>query len=64
MIFEIKHVNRMRPMLRHLVLLLFSLYVLNAIGAIESLNGVFGSRRYLNFLWLCLFIFFFELERD
>lgn len=59
MIFEIKHVNRMRPMLRHLVLLLFSLYVLNAIGAIESLNGVFGSRRYLNFLWLCLFIYIF-----
>lgn len=59
MIFEIKHVNRMRPMLRHLVLLLFSLYVLNAIGAIESLNGVFGSRRYLNFLWLCLFVYIF-----
>lgn len=62
MIFEIKHVNRMRPMLRHLVLLLFSLYVLNAIGAIESLNGALGGRRYLNVLWGCLFCFYF-LER-
>ena len=49
----------MRTVLQRFVLLLFSLYVLNAIGSVELLNGVLGGRRYLNILWLCLFVLVF-----
>lgn len=59
MTFKMEHVSRMRLVLGHLTLLLFSLYVFNAIGAVESLSGVFGGRRYLNFLWLCTFVCIF-----
>lgn len=57
--FDLRQINYMRTVLQRFVLLLFSLYVLNAIGSVELLNGVLGGRRYLNILWLCLFVLVF-----
>lgn len=59
MSFEKKQINCTKSVLLRVVVFAFSLYVLNAIGSVELLNGALGGRRYLNVLWVCLFVSIF-----
>lgn len=59
MSFDARHIKRMKSVLLISVCLLFSLYVINVIGAVELLREVLGGRRYLNVLWLFLFSYAF-----
>lgn len=49
--------NRMILVLQWMVLILMSLYVLNAIGCLSEIRFFLGGRRYVNVMWFVVFLY-------
>lgn len=55
---------KLRSVLVVAVLVILSLYVLNAVGGVEAWHPFIGGRRYLNVLWLVLVVYLLASKGD